>query len=148
MNLSPLAERLLRRSARRDCWVVAMEAGDQAEIIAAIGDNPIFAKKSDSVQRAIVEGAFKIALTRANDELAERHVDHESRSRNRDALLSHLPPILKILDDDVGGFDAADMLLDGHRGDLFAAMREATELRRSLQRLLDGARDFYAVAVA
>ena len=119
-----------------------MEAGDQAEIIAAIGDDRIFAKRPDSVQRAIVEGAFKIALDRANEELAERHLDHDRRIRNRDALISHLVPILKILDDDVGGVDAADMLLEGHRGDLFAAMREATELRRMAQRLLDGARDF------
>ena len=141
MNLSPLAERLLRHR-RATTAGVAMEAGDQAEIIAAIGDAPIFAKKSDSVQRAIVAGAFKIALNRANDELAERHLDHDHRIRNRDGLLSHLKPILKILDDDVGGLDAADMLLEGHRGELFEAMREATELRQSVQRLLNGARDF------
>lgn len=146
MKLSPLAERLLRHRRdlkhRRDktAVVLAMETGDQSAIVSAIGDNRIFAKMSESVRAAVVEGTFKIALARANDELAERHLDPERR--NRDVLLSHLPPILKILDDDVGALDAADMLLPP-RGDLFAAVREVTKLKDRLQRLLDGARDFY-----
>jgi hypothetical protein len=72
----------------------------------------------------------------------DRYIDRGQRIRNRDALKAHLAPILKILADDVGGFDVMDWLADCHLGNMGAAMMELKAFENTAQRFLDGARVF------
>jgi hypothetical protein len=71
----------------------------------------------------------------------DRFGDRGLRLRNR-KVLAHLAPILRVLDDDVGWFDAEDWLVRHHRGDLDSAMYELKAFCETGQRLLAGSRDF------
>jgi hypothetical protein len=84
------------------------------------------------------EAARHIKALRQED----RFGDRARRLRNRNVLKAHLAPILRVLDDDVGAFDAIEWLTDHHRGNVIAAMTELKVFCATGQRLLDGAVNF------
>jgi hypothetical protein len=72
----------------------------------------------------------------------DRYGDRDLRISHRNALKTHLAPILRVLKHPVGGFDAMDWLTDHHRGDFPAAMAELRAFETTAQRLLEGAMAF------
>ena len=109
------------------------------DALAAIRAEKAFLKllpaDGERVLAALSETARHIETERAYD----RYGDRDLRIRNRDVLKAHLPRILEVLDDPVGGFDAIDWLTDHHRGDVTAAIAELRAFESTARRLLDGA---------
>jgi hypothetical protein len=111
--------------------------------LAAIRAEKTFAKLSSAdrkrVLAALSETQRHIGLERRYD----RYGDRGLRLRNRNVMKAHLAPVLRVLDDPVGRFDAIDWLTDRHhQGDMTAAMVELRAFRAAAQTLLEGAVPF------
>jgi hypothetical protein len=110
--------------------------------LAAIRAEKAFAKLPPADRKRVLAGLFETTRSIEFERRQDRYGDRAPRLRNRDAMKTHLRPILKILDDDVGAFDAADWLVGYHQGYVFSAMAELKAFRETAQRLLAGAIEF------
>jgi hypothetical protein len=110
--------------------------------LAAIRAEKAFAKLPPSAQKRVLAGLSETKRKAERAQVLDRYGDRDLRLRNRDALKAHLVPVLKILRDDVGGFDAMDWLTGHHRGAVDLAMVELRTFENTAQRLLDGAMAF------
>jgi hypothetical protein len=112
------------------------------DALAAIRAEKALAKLSPADRDRVLAGLFETKRKIENMRTEDRFGDRALRLRNRNAMRTHLAPILRVLDDDVGAFDAADWLIGHHRGQVFSAMDELKVFRETGRRLLAGAMDF------
>jgi hypothetical protein len=112
------------------------------DALVAIRAEKAFAKLPATARTRVLAGLLETQRHIENERRYDRYGDRDLRLRNRDVLKAHLAPILRIIRDDVGGFDAMDWLTDCHRGDVSAAMVELRAFEDTARRLLDGAMAF------
>jgi hypothetical protein len=110
--------------------------------LAAICAEKAFRKLSSADRERLLAILSETARHIETERQLDRYIDRSLRLRHRDALTAHLAPILKILADDVGWFDAMDWLTDCHLGRIDAATIELKAFKSTAQRLLDGAKAF------
>jgi hypothetical protein len=117
------------------------------DALVAIRAEKAFAKLPPADRKRVLAALFgtrcHIEAERQSDRQSDRYIDRTLRLRHRNALKAHLSRTLKILDDDVGWFDATDWLTDQHhQGDMTAAMVELRTFHATAQALLKGAMAF------
>jgi hypothetical protein len=111
--------------------------------LAAIRAEKAFAKLPPADRKRVLAALSETQRHIVLDRQYDRYGDRDWRLRNRNALKTHLSGTLKILDDEVGRFDAIDWLTDHHhQGDMTAGMLELGAFRATAQALLDGAITF------
>jgi hypothetical protein len=101
-----------------------------------------FRQLKPTEQHRVLAGVFETVHSVENMRQEDRYLDRTLRLGNRRSMIAHLRPILKILDNDVGSFDAADWLVGHHRGDVSSAFKELRAFRETAERLLAGAEEF------
>lgn len=107
--------------------------------LAAIRAEKAFAQLPAVDQARVLAGLFETQRHIKLEQCYDRYGDRDLRLGNRNALKTHLAPILRVLEDPVGGLDAMDWLTDHHQGDMTAAMAELRVFETTAQRLLEGA---------
>jgi hypothetical protein len=113
------------------------------EALAAIRAEKAFAKLAPADRKRVLAALSETQRHVKAEQQSDRYIDRVLRLRHRDALKSHLSRTLKVLDHDVGWFDAMDWLTDHHhQGDMTAATIELRAFRATAQALLEGAMAF------
>ena len=80
------------------------------DALVAIRAEKAFAKLPATARTRVLAGLLETQRHIENERRYDRYGDRDLRLRNRDVLKAHLAPILRIIRDDVGGFDAMDWL--------------------------------------
>jgi hypothetical protein len=112
------------------------------DALAAIRAEKAFLKLSAADRERLLASLSEARRSADNEQRYDRYIDRNQRIRNRDALKTHLAPILKILADEVGWFDAMDWLTDYPLGRIDPAERELKAFENTARRFLDGAKAF------
>jgi hypothetical protein len=106
----------------------------------AIRAEKAFAKLSAADRKRLLAALSETARHIEAERQSDRYIDRTLRLRHRNALKAHLSGTMKVLDNDVGWFDAMDWLTDHHhQGNVTAATIELRVFRATAQALLDGA---------
>lgn len=114
-----------------------MTPEERERALAAIRAEKAFVKLSPDNREHVLAGLFETARRIESDREIDRYSDRTLRLRNRDVIKTHLPPILKVLDDPVGLSDALHDWLFGE-GNLDGSSNRLKAFRTIGRQLLAG----------